>query len=336
MADEKISIKIPDMNKWAALSVILFIALVVSLVFKFGASPTGMVAGKYVDADAGGEMTKEEVADAAVEYINTNLLQGATATLLEVTETESGVYKIKLDIGGQTFDSYVTADGKLLFPSAVDLTVQPVQPQKPQKPQEMTKSDKPEVELFVMSFCPFGIQAENAMKPVVDLLGEKIDIKVRFITQVQGDNLDSIRSLHGPNEAMEDVRQACIQKHFGTEIFWKYLMHVNEKCYPVYRDSAALDKCWREAASTAGIDAEIVETCVNEEGVGLMKEDEQAGNRYGVRGSPTLIINGQRYSGARSSEAFKQAICSAFVEAPEVCDEQTLSTTEAVASGGCG
>ena len=42
--------------------------------------------------------------------------------------------------------------------------------------QEITKTDKPNVELFVMSFCPYGVQAETAMKPVVDLLGDSADI----------------------------------------------------------------------------------------------------------------------------------------------------------------
>jgi glutaredoxin len=134
---------------------------------------------------------------------------------------------------------------------------------------------------------------------------------------------------------LEDVRQACIQKYYDTSTFWKYLMRINEKCYSIYRDSAALDECWREAANTAGVDVAKVEKCVSDEGVELMREDEQVGNKYGVRGSPTLIINGQRYSGARSSEAFKQAICSAFIEAPEECGGETLSTEEATVAGGC-
>jgi len=56
--------------------------------------------------------------------------------------------------------------------------------------------------------------------------------------------------------------------------------------------------------------------------------------QYGVTGSPTLIINGVEYSGSRSSEAYKQAICDAFTTAPSECS-QTLSETSSTATGGC-
>ena len=36
------------------------------------------------------------------------------------------------------------------------------------------KKEKPEVELFVMSHCPFGTQIEKGMLPVARLLGDKI------------------------------------------------------------------------------------------------------------------------------------------------------------------
>ena len=47
---------------------------------------------------------------------------------------------------------------------------------------------------------------------------------------------------------------------------------------------------------------------------------------YGVRGSPTFVVNGQTVDVARSAEAIKEAVCSAFIEPPKEC-EQTLSTT---------
>ena len=74
------------------------------------------------------------------------------------------------------------------------------------------KSARPSVELFVMSFCPYGVQAENAMGPVVDLLGSKADIKIRFIATVNGATPDTVRSLHGLSEAKEDLRQLCIMR----------------------------------------------------------------------------------------------------------------------------
>lgn len=67
----------------------------------------------------------------------------------------------------------------------------------------------------------------------------------------------------------------------------------------------------------------------------MMKAEESLAGQYGVSGSPTLIINGVLYNGARTADAYKQAICSAFNNAPAECSE-TLSATGASVSGGCG
>jgi predicted DsbA family dithiol-disulfide isomerase len=112
-------------------------------------------------------------------------------------------------------------------------------------------------------------------------------------------------------------------------------MEINEKCYPVYRDAQQLDRCWKDAAQRMGIDPTQIESCAyGAEGLALLKADEEAAGKYGVTGSPTLIINGQRYVGARSAETFKQAICSGFVTPPTECETQ-LGTEAAAVEGGC-
>ena len=64
------------------------------------------------------------------------------------------------------------------------------------------KSDKPNVELFVMSHCPFGTQAEKGIIPVVNLLKNKINFSVKFVDY----------SMHGKSEIDENTLQYCIQK----------------------------------------------------------------------------------------------------------------------------
>lgn len=44
-----------------------------------------------------------------------------------------------------------------------------------------TKSAKPEVKFFVMSFCPFGNQAEAGLEPVYQLLKDKVSWQPRYI-----------------------------------------------------------------------------------------------------------------------------------------------------------
>lgn len=46
---------------------------------------------------------------------------------------------------------------------------------------EPSKSDKPEFQFYVMSFCPFGNQMEDLIKPVAELLGNKADIRPQYI-----------------------------------------------------------------------------------------------------------------------------------------------------------
>ena len=83
-----------------------------------------------------GRLPKEEVAERTVEYINENLLQeGATLSLVDVIE-ESGVYKMTFKIGEEEFPSYVTLDGKLLFPQVIDLEMKPIVQEEPQEKKE--------------------------------------------------------------------------------------------------------------------------------------------------------------------------------------------------------
>lgn len=63
------------------------------------------------------QMSAQEVAQKSVDYLNNTVLQGQTATLGEVSE-ESEVVKFQVKIDTNTYDSYVTKDGKLFFPEA--------------------------------------------------------------------------------------------------------------------------------------------------------------------------------------------------------------------------
>ncbi|MBU2592465.1 MAG: hypothetical protein ABH867_01520 [Patescibacteria group bacterium] len=55
------------------------------------------------------------------------------------------------------------------------------------------KSPKPNVKFFVMSYCPFGNQAEAGLKPVTDLLGTAVDWELRYV--IQKTNNEQIKSI---------------------------------------------------------------------------------------------------------------------------------------------
>lgn len=76
-------------------------------------------------------ISPEDAAEKAINFINQNLLnEGTTASLIEVSE-EMGLYKIKFDIEGQEIESYLTRDGKLLFPEAINITEEVEESTKP-------------------------------------------------------------------------------------------------------------------------------------------------------------------------------------------------------------
>ncbi len=67
-----------------------------------------------------GTLSSQQAADKAMTFINQNIEQGAVASLVGVTEA-GNVYKISLKIGETQYESYITKDGKFLFPTGIKL-----------------------------------------------------------------------------------------------------------------------------------------------------------------------------------------------------------------------
>jgi len=300
-------LKIKKSALWQIISGVLLVVLVISILtngFRFSSK----------------SVSKDVVAQNTIKYINEVLLQGqATANFVSI-EDKDGLYNLKFTINGRSYDTFVTKDGKTLFPQAIDLAEKP----QVQAPVEIPKTNKPVVQLFVMSQCPFGVQAENAIKPVVELMGSSIDFQLRFIANENGNG--TFESLHGENEVNEDLRQVCIMKYENAKL-WTYLECVN-------KDYQNIGNVWENCAKNSSIDVEKIKTCAAGEGKDLLKENIKAANELNVQGSPTLKINGVDYRGARSPEAYKTGICLAFSEAPALCNSVLNSTTTA-ATGSC-
>ena len=163
----------------------------------------------------------------------------------------------------------------------------------PQATQQATKapvkSARPAVDLYVMSFCPYGTQAETAMGPVVDLLKSKADIRIRYITTISGTTVDSVNSLHGPAEAKEDLRQICINKYY-PEQFWSYIKTFNEQCYPSWRNATILESCQMNTTAALSIDSAKIDTCAQgAEGLALLGADEAAARSGPCNGLPDAV-----------------------------------------------
>ena len=284
----------------------------------------------------GGSSTPQQVAQAAIDYINQYLLpEGITASLINATET-SGVYKFHLEIGGQGYDSYVTKDGKLLFAQGINLEKNPeVSPKSSLKGstcEDITKTNKPLLEAFIVSQCPHGLQMQRILNEIVknipNLAGS---IRVEYIGSVQG---GKVISMHGDKEAEENLRQICIREEQPAQ-YWNYL-----DCY--------IQKGEEENCLTrAGVNIDKLNSCMSDnlKGLEYAKKDFDLSEQYQAGGSPDLFLNGEEISefdfGGRTAEAVKTLLCCGFSQEPEYCSQELSKEPAAISfseaySGGSG
>ncbi len=237
----------------------------------------------------------------------------------------------------------MTKDGKILFPNALDIEevkqqIKAMREQVREEEQNIPKREKVNVKFFVMSFCPFGNQAENALAPVFKLLGERnVEWEPHYViySNYRGypdyclDKEEKYCSMHGIQELHQDIRELCVWKYYNHSVWWDFVLKINDKC-----NSRNVDSCWQDIAREVGIDVVKIETCQKNEAVDLLQHEVELNQQYGVTGSPTVFINDVEYRGSRTPEAYKQAICSGFYEAPNECNE-TLNSTSSYTQGKC-
>jgi hypothetical protein len=173
----------------------------------------------------------------------------------------------------------------------------------PQKGGEV--KEKVKVEFYVMSQCPFGTQVQKGIKPVLDKMGAWIDYTENFIANEMPGG--TFNSLHGENEVKGDIAQLCMAKHYPEN--HKYM----DAVFCMADDQKNIPTNWKNCAAKAGMDAAKIQTCIDgDEGKKLMGESIKKSNEAKASGSPTIVINGEKYSGGRTDKDFETAICCAF------------------------
>ena len=241
-------------------------------------------------------ISEKEAGEMLVGFYEAQGINGLEVVLIE----DSGdLYKVDAQYKGETIPFYVTKSGYLTGNSIVSLSEKLESEPKIQSP----KSDIPKVELFVMSYCPYGTQAEKGILPVVALLKNKIDFKLRFVHY----------TLHGEKEELENKRQICIREEQGQDILNKYLVCIlNSTDVQNPGDVTACEK-------TTGVNSIKLKTCLTNKADEYYKADSTLSQGYGVQGSPTLIINDVESDSGRSPSNYLKGICNAFNNAPEEC-----------------
>ncbi|HNU96728.1 MAG TPA: hypothetical protein PLF70_00745 [Candidatus Portnoybacteria bacterium] len=280
-------------------------------------------------------VSKNKAKEIAMNIINDTVLQGQTAATFKEIVKANGVYVVKIEIQGQEYTSYITKDGKIVFPYGVE--VQSEEEKNQQTTKDIPKQEKSTAMLFVMSFCPYGNQAEEAMMPVIKLFGNKTDVQLHYViySNYNGGGSDycldkesKYCSMHGIQELNQNVRELCVQKYQPDKV-WDFVSGVNNGC-----GLANVDVCWENIAKTTGVDITQIKTCQKDEATTLLKNEVALNEKYNIQGSPTLLINEKEFSGDRTANGYKTGLCAGFKIEPEECS-QSLNSEINAANGSC-
>ena len=153
----------------------------------------------------------------------------------------------------------------------------------------VARTGKPTLELFVMSYCPYGVQAEDKLIPIVKEFGDKIDFKLQFIAQEKEESsaqdITPFTSLHGYPEVAENIRQLLIVQEYPDR-YLDYILCRGKK----------LDKSWEDCAQKLGIDVAKIQALFDApEAEQLFRENIKRAAELGVRASPTILVDGHKF-----------------------------------------
>jgi len=270
----------------------------------------------------GNAISSTDAGDKFLTYLEE---QGVSSDDLAITgiSSKSGLYEISFDYKDEPYPIpyYLTGDGNfigMMDPITASFSNT--------NTDEIPKSDKPKVELFIWSYCPYGVQAQAPFAEVASLLKDNADFSV--VLYYDG---------HGEYETQQNKIQECIQKDYKDK-YWDYAEKFVKDIYPKCGESrdAECDKTESiKLMKSLGIDSDAVMSCVDSQGDALLAESSARAKEVGVSGSPSLVINSVKANpSSRTANAFKDSVCLSFNNVPEICGTE-LDSTSTTASGNC-
>ena len=309
-------------NPWILATFALGFLVLAFLIANLSASITGNV----ISGNTAGQKLVDYYTSLGVENLS-----------LDSVKEVSGLYQVNVLYNGNIVPLYITKDGEntIEYLNPLEEKEESVSDDK-STTTEVPKSDKPVVELFVMSYCPYGTQAEKGIIPAVELLGDKIDFKIRYVYY----------AMHGEKEVTENLREYCIQEIApekfldymycflegdGVESSSGYITNGNDPATCLRKagvDTTSLSKCISETDKKYSVTKNLEDKSSWLSGsYPKFNVDKELNDEYDVAGSPTLVINGVQATSARDSTSYLDVICSAFKNAPEECGEVLSSSS---------
>ena len=185
--------------------------------------------------------------------------------------------------------------------------------------EEFNQRDVPVVDLFVMSHCQFALQMEKGIIPVLELLGDKIDFNLRFVSY----------AMHGEEELYSQLIQYCVQRDHNSELIDYLECFIEEGDFDGCLIEVGIDKDELEDDCMDEVDDEFgIQESFDDSNTWLSGRyprfniDKDLNEKYNVKGSPTLIINGANVRSARDPASLLKSICLGFTDKPSECSEE--------------
>ena len=165
------------------------------------------------------------------------------------------------------------------------------------------------VELYIMSKCPYGVQAEDMFADVIAKLGEAVALDIAFIGQEKDGKLDS---MHGETEVKGDTLQLCAGD-LKPEKMIGFASCMNE-------DWRNIPEGWEKCATKVGLDPAAIKTCADgAKGAALLKASFEKAAKAGAQGSPTIKMDGADYKGGRLARDITRAVCEKHADKVPEC-----------------
>ena len=249
----------------------------------------------------------------------------------------NGIYEFEISMDSETnpeetpmkYISYITKDGEILFISGVKLNAKENEGEtkgttaKKVTCEEVTKVEEPMLTAFVVSQCPYGVQAQRLFyKTITDLPELASALEVKYIGEVKDGKMTA---MHGDEEAQENLKQICIREE-QPNLYWPYV-----SCYMKEGKS---DEC----LTSTGVNTNTLKVCTDDatKGLAYAQKDFDLANKFNVQDSPALLINNNDIVsefdfGGRVPDAIKKIVCCGSKEEKEYC-KKDLSTNEVAIS----
>ncbi|MCL5011491.1 MAG: hypothetical protein M1594_01185 [Candidatus Marsarchaeota archaeon] len=242
---------------------VLFASLVVGLLigfigFKLTAPPASTA---YVNTGASSGLSASDQAALQAQIqgvLGPVLSQQGGSLSVNVASSEAPIVNLTATINGstQSIPAFVYNNQLYIATQGIPLSGN-LSSSTSSKP--ISKSAVPNVQLYVMGYCPFGTQSELSAVPVLQKFGSTVNFTPIFIVTPNASAVTSnvqnfsfsgingltqgydsnglnylcwpngvcINSLHGTDEVFEDAVQSCVLKNYGLNTWYNYTLAVD-------------------------------------------------------------------------------------------------------------